>query len=139
MIDLGVRHSQDRHGRTAGDSQVALVHPGAVVIARAWTVLLVLAVAAGDHGLGGLVTWLEKRAYAAQSPRVGGTPAHGIPPTAGVVDGPSSGSVPPLRPAAGPALPGEGQWRTVVAVHGRPAVQVAPCVRTGRTPRSSSG
>jgi hypothetical protein len=131
-----------------------------VVIDRARTVLLavllVLAVAGGsvavdvlrtpgndgfvaklaewsrDHGLGGLVTWLEKQAYAAQPPRVGGTPAHGIPPTAGVVEGSSSGTAPPLRPPAGPALPGEGQWRTVVAVHERPAVQVA-ALRPDRT------
>ena len=31
---------------------------------------------------------------------------------------PSPAPVPPLQPLAGPALPGEGQWQTVVASHG---------------------
>lgn len=79
---------------------------------------------ARDHGMNGLVTWLETQAYAADPPAVGGEPAHGIPAPAGAVTAPAAGS--PLTPlAAGPALPGEGQWRTVVADHGRPAVQVA--------------
>ncbi|MDT7578300.1 MAG: hypothetical protein QOH17_4633 [Pseudonocardiales bacterium] len=79
-----------------------------------------------DHGLGGVVTWIEQVSYAANQPPVGGTPPGGIPTAAGGV--PATGRSPgkPLAPVAGgPALPGEGQWQTVVTAHGRPAVEVA--------------
>jgi hypothetical protein len=83
-----------------------------------------------DHGLGGLVTWLEGVRYAADQPTVGGVPAGGIP-AAGGAEKPAPGSTfgggdAPLAPVAdGPPLPGEGRWQTVVTTHGRPAVQVA--------------
>jgi hypothetical protein len=84
-----------------------------------------------DHGLGGVVTWLEQQQYQRHQPTVGGTPSGGIPPAAGSVHTPSrahSGlaapaAIPPFAPGA--PLPGEGQWQTVVAVHGHPAVRVA--------------
>jgi hypothetical protein len=88
-----------------------------------------------DHGLGGLVTWLERQQYQHNQPPVGGVPVGGIPHAAGVVpDSPSPtrtpGGLPAPAPIGGlltnvPLLPGEGQWQTVVAVHGRPAVRVA--------------
>jgi hypothetical protein len=79
-----------------------------------------------DHGLGGVVTWIEQVGYAANQPPVGGTPAGGIPTAAGGVPATGRFLGKPLAPVAGgPALPGEGQWQTVVTAHGRPAVEVA--------------
>lgn len=69
------------------------------------------------HGLGSLVTSLEKAQYAANPPRVGGRPS--VQPVAGAPAG-----LPAIRPAVSPGLPGEGVWRQVVAVHGSPAVWV---------------
>jgi hypothetical protein len=89
-----------------------------------------------DHGFDGLITWLEKQQYEHNPPPTGGVPVGGIP-RAGVAPATSSGSsvtttsprvpVPqPLHPPLGLApLPGEGEWDTVVAVHGQPAVRVA--------------
>jgi hypothetical protein len=88
-----------------------------------------------DHGLDGLITWLEKQQYEHNQPPTGGVPVGGIP-RLGTVPVPSdprakTGSPllpapPPLHPPLGIApLPGEGQWETVVTVHGQPAVQVA--------------
>jgi hypothetical protein len=87
-----------------------------------------------DHGFDDLITWLEKQQYEHNPPRTGGVPLGGIP-RAGVAPTSSDPSVattlprvapPPLPPPLGVApLPGEGQWDTVVAVHGRPAVRVA--------------
>jgi hypothetical protein len=83
-----------------------------------------------DHGLNNAITWLEKRQYAFNQPAVGGAPVGGIPKVAGIVgstDGhgglPSPAPLPVL--AGGAPLPNEGQWQTVVALHGKPAVRVA--------------
>ncbi|MBN9102786.1 MAG: hypothetical protein J0I49_32525 [Pseudonocardia sp.] len=86
-----------------------------------------------DHGLNPVVTWLEAAQYEQAPPEVGGLPPGGVPAAAGAVT-PTTGApsastpasrfphpapVPALPPlAAGPALPGEGQWQTVVAFHG---------------------
>jgi hypothetical protein len=88
-----------------------------------------------DHGLGGVVTWLERQQYNRHPPAIGGTPAHGIPTAPGAVHqtpparrvaDPGLPAPPPIKPfAAGPKLPGEGEWQTVVTVHGHPAVRVA--------------
>lgn len=88
-----------------------------------------------DHGLGGMVTWLEQQQYRRHQPAIGGTPANGIPVAAGAIPVPRTGpgASGPGRPApapvpllaSGPPLPGEGQWQTVVLVHGHPAVRVA--------------
>ncbi len=93
---------------------------------------------ARDHGLGGVVTYLEQQQYQEEKPRVGGAPPGGIPVAQGVV-----APAPPLpKPRQAPALglpapapipnlaggvplPGEGQWQTVTTVHGQPAVRVA--------------
>ncbi|MGJ6126610.1 hypothetical protein QN239_28935 [Mycolicibacterium sp. Y3] len=83
---------------------------------------------ARDHGLGDEVTWLERWQYRLDQPAVGGAPPGGIPTPEGVVQAATSATLPPapLPPlAGGNPLPGEGMWRTVVAVGGRPAVQVA--------------
>jgi hypothetical protein len=82
-----------------------------------------------DHGLGGLITWLEGVRYAADQPAVGGTPAGGIP-TASGAEKPAPGRTfgggeTPLAPVAGAPLPGEGRWQTVVTARGKAAVQVA--------------
>lgn len=92
---------------------------------------------ARDHGMGDLVTYLEKVQYEANPPKVGGRPAGGIPVAGGKIapTDPSRGTpakIPGLpAPAAlvplagGTPLPGEGQWQTVVAAHnGAPAVRV---------------
>jgi hypothetical protein len=87
-----------------------------------------------DHGLGGIITWLERQQYQHHQPTIGGRPTGGIPPAAGAVPPPTHHQVgTPGLPApaaitpfaAGPPLPGEGQWQTVVTVHGHPAVRVA--------------
>lgn len=80
-----------------------------------------------DHGLNGAITWLEALVYEQDPPPVGGLPPDGIPEASGQVHGVPAAASPlaPLAPlAGGPALPGEGQWQTVVASGGRPAVQV---------------
>src|SRR5438270_1401976 len=86
-----------------------------------------------DHGFDGLITWLEKQQYDHNPPRTGGAPLGGIPRVAVMPATPSdplgSPGLPPppaLHPPMGmPPLPGEGEWNTVAAVHGRPAVRVA--------------
>lgn len=88
---------------------------------------------ARDHGFDGLITWLEKQQY--RSPPTGGQPTGGIAPPRGEVAmrPPALGIRAPGLPApsamaplaGGPALPGEGVWHTVAAVHDHPAVQVA--------------
>jgi hypothetical protein len=89
-----------------------------------------------DHGLGDVVTWLEKQQYERHPPAIGGKLADGIPSAAGFIPPartppkhPSSGIGPPapaaMTPFASPALPGEGQWQTVVVAKGRPAVRIA--------------
>lgn len=87
-----------------------------------------------DHGLGAVVTWLERQQYQHNPPKIGGTPDGGIPVAAGAVPTPDKPRGPVVRDlpapspisafASGPPLPGEGEWRTVVTVHGRPAVRV---------------
>jgi len=85
-----------------------------------------------DHGIGGVITWLEGIQYRLNPPPIGGTPAGGIPhaappPPAPVPVVPGSLPAPaPVTPlAGGPGLPGEGRWQTVSSVHGLPAVRVA--------------
>lgn len=82
-----------------------------------------------DHGFNGVITWLEQEQYAKNQPAVGGTPVGGIPLAPGALREPQKathGAAAPLAPLAGGVpLPGEGQWQTVVAAKGRPAVQVA--------------
>ncbi|HEY0813612.1 MAG TPA: hypothetical protein VGE11_10060 [Pseudonocardia sp.] len=81
-----------------------------------------------DHGLGPLVTWLEQQQYQHDQPAVGGAPAGGIPVAAGTqpATAPSAMLPPtPLSPLPDQTpLAGEGVWQTVLAVAGRPAVQV---------------
>jgi hypothetical protein len=86
-----------------------------------------------DHGFDGLITWLEKEQYEHNPPPIGGAPVGGIP-RAGVTWAdplvttgfPRIAGPPPLRlPSGLQPLPGEGEWETVVRVHGRPAVRVA--------------
>jgi hypothetical protein len=87
-----------------------------------------------DHGLGGVLDWLEKQQYEHNQPKIGGAPAEGIPPAAGALvpsvdkpTGPARLPAPPPIPilAGGASLPGEGQWQTVATVKGAPAVRVA--------------
>ncbi|HEY3611290.1 MAG TPA: hypothetical protein VGL06_27610 [Pseudonocardiaceae bacterium] len=87
---------------------------------------------ARDHGMGDLVTYLEKQQYEQNQPKVGGAPVGGIPHPAGAVPTvpkpvgglPAPAALPPLAGAR--ALPGEGQWQTVVTTpQGQPAVRVA--------------
>jgi hypothetical protein len=90
-----------------------------------------------DHGLGGVVTWLERRQYAHNQPRVGGSPAGGVPPAGGALPTtatPTTGNsgaaglpapAPIVPLAGGAALLREGQWQVVTEVRGRPAVRIA--------------
>jgi len=85
-----------------------------------------------DHGLNGVVTWLETLQYDHDVPQLGGVPSGGIPLAAGAVTEPApagsafqAGSMPLAPLAAGPRLVGEGEWQTVVEVNKKPAVQVA--------------
>jgi hypothetical protein len=92
---------------------------------------------ARDHGMGDLVTFLEKEQYQHNPPKIGGAPVGGIPLAGGAVPGsgrpgrgagstagglPAPAALPPLAGAG--ALPGEGQWQTVVTTaKGQPAVR----------------
>jgi len=89
-----------------------------------------------DHGFDGLITWLEKQQYEHSRPPTGGIPIGGIPRVGAVLAPPTDPRAgagvahlpapPSLHPPAGiTPLPGEGQWETVTAVHGQPAVRVA--------------
>lgn len=89
-----------------------------------------------DHGFDGLITWLEKQQYEHNPPPIGGLPVGGIPRVGMEPATPSDPLAPthapglpapaPLHPSAGVSpLPGEGEWDTVVTVHGRPAIRVA--------------
>jgi hypothetical protein len=90
-----------------------------------------------DHGLGGIITWLERQQYEHNQPKIGGTPVGGIPVAGRAQATPPTSShgpaAPPTLPAPAPIpvlaggapLSGEGQWQTVVTVKGAPAVRVA--------------
>jgi Phosphodiester glycosidase len=83
---------------------------------------------------------LEKLQYQMNPPAVGGEPPPGVlvAPKGTSSSAPQAGHArsrhgglgrirlrPPLKPIAQPALPGEGVWRSLVSVHGQPAVQAA--------------
>ena len=42
-----------------------------------------------DHGLGNMVTWLERQQYQRNPPKIGGEPAGGIPVAGGAVSAPN--------------------------------------------------
>ena len=112
----------------------ALVAPGTDSVAAR------LAEWGRNHGLGVVVLGLERLQYQLHPPATGGTPAPGLlqnpvthPRRAATLrrvgpGGPRNHPI-PMRPRlatfAAPALPGEGVWRTLVQVHGQPAVQAA--------------
>jgi hypothetical protein len=84
---------------------------------------------ARDHYLGPLVTFGEWITY--QPPKTGGKPSFSLAVPGHQVPGrdrprhrPGAGYRPPARLAspAGKPLPGEGQWRVLYRVHGRPAI-----------------
>jgi hypothetical protein len=82
-----------------------------------------------DHRLGTEITWLERLQYEHHQPAVGGAPPGGIPTPGGVVAPAAMSTVFTPAPLAalahGTPLRGEGTWKTVVTVHGLPAVEVA--------------
>ncbi len=80
-----------------------------------------------SHGLSGVVDRLERMTY--QAPKLGGALAGGSPlDQPGLTHAaralPPSGLL-PVPAVALPAVPGEGTWRVVAAVRGRPALQTA--------------
>lgn len=77
-----------------------------------------------DHGLGGVVTWLEAQQYEHDQPPIGGRPEGGVPVAAGAVPGTYRTAAPLVALASGAPLAGEGQWQTVVTSNGKAAVQV---------------
>ena len=85
------------------------------------------------HGLGWAVTYLEELQYNANPPKVGGTLAGGIPniaptrPAASAPTRPATYLPPPetIPAQAHPALSGEGDWQSLVSLHGQPAIQAA--------------
>jgi hypothetical protein len=103
----------------------ALTMPGGGTVAER------LAEWARDHYLGPVVTAAEWLSY--QPPKVGGKPAFPLTaPGDGRASGarvarkvlpvPSFGPPPRLRSFAGRSLPGEGSWRVLATVHGKPAI-----------------
>lgn len=79
-----------------------------------------------DHGLGFAVTAAESVQYWLSPPKIGGKPtgaelkhlsAQTAQPQIAVHD--------PLQPLVSPELNGEGNFKTVVTVHGQPAIQIA--------------
>jgi hypothetical protein len=90
------------------------------------TVAARLAEWARDHGLGFVVTGAENVQYWLNPPKIGGKPtgselkdlnAQTAQPQIAIHD--------PLQPLVSPALDREGDFKTVVTVHGQPAVQIA--------------
>lgn len=91
------------------------------------------------HHLGSVVTTMEKIQYDLHPPRVGGAPAHGVPRaaigsvapkvTTPKVTAPtitaSTPHVPSVALQATPGLAGEGQWQTLLTVHGQVAIRAA--------------
>lgn len=81
-----------------------------------------------SHGLSVVIDRLERATY--RPPAVGGKPSQRSPLAA---DGhiralgvrPTRGQLPAMTPLASPALPGEGTWKVVTFVAGRPALQEA--------------
>lgn len=99
---------------------------------------------ARDHGMGDLVTFMEKEQYQHNQPKIGGAPTGGIPLAGGAYTGTNGNSNPVnagKSPNSGPTgglpapatlsalaggtpLPGEGVWQTVVeTAKGQPAVR----------------
>ncbi len=84
------------------------------------------------HGLSAVIDALERTAY--HPPKAGGRLAAGSPLShaagggSGAVEAPGAlppSGLPPVSPVAVPPVPGEGSWRVLAAVRGRPALQVA--------------
>ncbi len=85
------------------------------------------------NGLGWVVSDLEQLQYQMNPPKVGGSPAGGIPriaanrPASSQPTRSSSYLAPPapIPPQAQPPLPGEGIWQTLVSLKGEPAIRAA--------------
>lgn len=134
-----------RWGRLLRVVLVALLAFGAVVgisVGRALTAPGTDSVAARlaewgrGHGMSSVIDTLERLTY--QAPKVGGAPVAGplaqapapsASPSAAATASPTpSPTAPPLAPVApfaAPPLPGEGSWKVVATVAGKPALQVA--------------
>ncbi len=78
---------------------------------------------ARDHGLGIVVLEMEKLRYQLHPPAVGGKPSASD--LTVLRPHRPAQNLPRLRPFAHPPLPGEGEWHTLVRVHGRPVVQAS--------------
>ncbi|HKT03639.1 MAG TPA: phosphodiester glycosidase family protein [Rugosimonospora sp.] len=99
----------------------ALTHPGTDSVAAR------LAEWARDHGMGRLVTWAENQQYQHDKPRVGGSlnTADRNALQGGTAPSAVTGLPAPIPPVVTPALAGEGGWKVLVAVQGRPVVMSA--------------
>jgi hypothetical protein len=81
---------------------------------------------ARDHGLGFVVTAAENVQYWLNPPKIGGKPTGiELKDLNGQTAQPQVAVHEPLQPPVTPRLGGEGDFKTVVTVHGQPAVQIA--------------
>jgi hypothetical protein len=100
---------------------------GALTAPGADTTSARLAEWARFHGLGTVVSAMEKVQYQLNPPKIGGSLAGGIPTgSAAQAAAPSvKVALAPIPPQVQPSLPNEGTWQTLVTVQGRPAIQAA--------------
>ncbi len=80
------------------------------------------------HGLSAVIDRLERATY--QAPAVGGAPSADSPLVTGgeapaTKPSATTAALPPVAPLVSPALPGEGVWKTLSTVDGKPALQQA--------------
>lgn len=75
------------------------------------------------HGMSPVIDQLERMTY--RAPAVGGAPQRDSPLAGPKQTTPAAAKPQGVPPVASPALPGEGVWRVVTTVGGRPALKVA--------------
>ena len=99
----------------------ALLRPGTDSVAAR------LAEWARDHGMSRLVTFAENQQYQRNRPKVGGTlsPEQQAALRDGAAPQPTVSLPAAVQPLVTPALPGEGEWQSLVKVNNQPVVMKA--------------